>query len=41
MDYPSKRGEELPDYDKNATWNLFLTYIDAHSKIIIDEYPGY
>ena len=41
MDYPSKRGEELPDYDKNATWNLFLAYIDAHSKIIIDEYPGY
>ena len=40
MKYPSIRGEELPEYAKNATWNLLNTYIDAHSKILIDEFPG-
>ena len=40
MDYPSTREEELPDYAKKATWNLFHAYIDAHSQIWIDEYPG-
>ena len=40
MDYPSMRGEDLPDYAKNATWNILHTYIDVHSKILIDGYPG-
>ena len=39
MDYPCIRGEELPDYAKNATWDLLHAYIDAHSQILIDEYP--
>ena len=34
------RAEYFPDYDKNATWNLLYAYIDAHSQILIDEYPG-
>ena len=41
MDYPYKRGEYLPEYSKKATWKLFRAYIDAHSQILIDEYPGY
>ena len=40
MDYSSIRGEEFPDYYKNFTWNLFNAYIDTHSQISIDEYPG-
>ena len=40
MVYPSIRGEDLPDYSKNVTWNLLHAYIDAHSQILIDEYPG-
>ena len=40
-DYPSIRGEDLPDYDKKATWNLLNSYIDAQNKIIIYEYPKY
>ena len=38
-DYPSIRGGELPDYTKTSTWNLLYAYIDAHSQILIDEYP--
>ena len=41
MDYPSIRGKYLPDYAKNLTWNYLRVCIDAHSKILIDEYPGY
>ena len=40
VDYPSIRGEDLTDYTKKAAWNIFHSYIDAHSKISIDEYPG-
>ena len=41
MNYPSIRGEEIPDYAKKFTWNLLRAYIDAHSQILIDEFPGY
>ena len=40
IDYISIRGEDSPDYSKNSTWNILHTYIDAHSQILIDEYPG-
>ena len=40
MEYPSIRGEYFPDFDKNFTWNILHAYIDAHSQILIDEYPG-
>ena len=40
MDYPSIRGEDLPDYSKTSTWNLLNVYIYANSQILIDEYPG-
>ena len=40
MDYPSIIGEDLASYYKKATWNLLHGYIDAHSQILIDEYPG-
>ena len=40
IDYPSIRGEELPDYARKATWNLLDAYIDAHSQILIDEFTG-
>ena len=36
MDYPSIRGEDLPDYSKKDTWNLLHTYIDAYSQRLID-----
>ena len=39
MDYPSTRGEALPDYTKNTIWNLLHAYIDAHSQILIYKYP--
>ena len=39
IDYPSIRGEDLSDYSK-ATWNLLNANIDAHSQILINEYPG-
>ena len=38
MEYASIRGNDSLDYAKNATWNLFHSYIDAHSQILIDEY---
>ena len=41
MEYPSVRGEEIPDYDKKKTWNLLHAYIDVHSQRLIDEYPLY
>ena len=40
IDYPSIRGEDLPDYAKKATWNILHTYIYAHNQILIDEYSG-
>ena len=40
MDYPSTRGEEIPYYAKNATWNILYAYIDARSQILIDKFPG-
>ena len=39
MDYPSIRGEDLPDYNKKATWNLLHACIDAHNLILIDDCP--
>ena len=38
MDYPSIRGEYLPDNDKKSTWNLLHAYIDENRKILIDEF---
>ena len=38
MEYTSIRGEYLPDYAKNSTWKILHAYIDAHGKILIDEY---
>ena len=40
MDYPSIRGEDLPDYSKKATWNLLHEYIDLYSQISIYECTG-
>ena len=34
-DYQSIRDEYLPDYYKEATWNLLHTYIDEHSQRFI------
>ena len=36
MEYPSIRGEDLPDYDKKATCNPFHSYKDAHSNKLIE-----
>ena len=41
MEYPSIRGEYLPDYAKNVTWNLLHAYIDVHIQRLIYEYSGY
>ena len=41
MDYPSIRGEEIPDYAKTSTWNLLYAYIDEHSQRLTDECTGY
>ena len=35
MDYPSIRGEEIPDYAKTSTYNILHEYIDEHSKRLI------
>ena len=40
MDYLSIIGEGLPDYSKNATWNLLHAYIYEHSQILINECTG-
>ena len=40
MDYPSIRGEQLPDYAKKTTWKILHAYIDAHNQKLIDEYLG-
>ena len=40
MEYPSIRGEDIPDYAKRVIFNLLHSYIDAHDQILIDEYPG-
>ena len=39
MEYPSIRGEDLPDYAKKYTCNLLHAYIDANSQGLINEYP--
>ena len=40
MEYPYIEGEGMPDYRKQATWNLLHEYIYAHRQILIYEYPG-
>ena len=40
MECPSIRGEELPNYSKNSTWNLLHAYIYVHSQRLIDECTG-
>ena len=40
MEFPYIWEEYFPDYNKKFTWNLLHAYIDAHSQILIDEYPG-
>ena len=40
MGYPSIIGGYFPDYAKSSTWKLLHAYIDTHSQILIDEYPG-
>ena len=40
MDYPSIRGEEIPDHTYNSAWNLLHAYIYPHSQILFDECPG-
>ena len=37
--YLSITGYYLPEYNKQATWDLLHVYIDAHSQMLIDEYP--
>ena len=39
MNYPSIRGEILPDYAKKSTWDLLHAYIDAHSQILVNKLP--
>ena len=34
------RGRGVTDYSKQSTWNLLHSYIDEHSKKLIDEYSG-
>ena len=41
MEYPSIIGEDLPDYDDTATWNLLHASIYAHSQRLMDEYIEY
>ena len=41
MDYPSTRGEYLPDSYKKATCKLLHACIDAQSQRLIHECPGY
>ena len=40
MKYSPIKGEDLPDYANNYTWNILRSYIDAHSQRLIDKYPG-
>ena len=40
MDYPYIRGEDFPYYAKKSTWSLLHSYIDTHTQILIDKYPG-
>ena len=40
MEYQSIRGEDFPNYAKNATWNLLHANIDAYNQRLIDEYTG-
>ena len=39
MDYPSIIGGGVPDYAKNSHMEPFARIYNAHSQIIIDEYP--
>ena len=40
MEYPSIRGENLPDYANKDTCNLLHVYIDAHNQGSIYKYTG-
>ena len=39
MDFKSIRGEDLPYYDKNTTWDILHEHIDAHSQRLFDGFP--
>ena len=41
LGYPSTGRKDLSDYSKKATCKPFHSYIDEHSQLLIDEYPGY
>ena len=41
MDYPSIRGEYLPDYAKKSTCNILHAYMDTNSKKLIDKHTEY
>ena len=41
MDYLYIRGEDLPYYAKQDSWNLLHACIYEHSQILINEYTGY
>ena len=41
MDSTSIRGEYFLYHAKKEAWKLLHACIDAHSQILIDEYPGY
>ena len=38
MNYPSIRGGKLLDYAEKARWKKCHTYINSHSKRLIDEF---
>ena len=40
MNYSYIRGEYLSYHAKTFTWKLLHAYIDAHSKMLNDEYSG-
>ena len=40
MEYSYKEGEEIQEYTKQATWNLFDAFIDTYIRKLIYEYPG-
>ena len=41
MNYPSIRGEALPDHAKNPTWKLLHACMDEHSQRLIEDYTVY
>ena len=40
MEYSYIKEEEIPDYAKNAIWNILHGYTDEHSQRIFGEFPG-